>query len=191
MKGAAGRQFMAANLLAITLAAIPLAASANLALFSISGQFESGDTFNGTMTVDTEGDAGNGAITMFDVDVDNASITDGFYNVTNVEPSGSGAQSILEIGATNGVGQPYQLMLAVSFTLSPGQASSLGGFTSVVGMGSAATIFAGSVFNPNPGGGFIEINATGSVAAVAEPGVLALLGLGLAGIGFARPRRLN
>ena len=81
------------------------------------------------MTVDTEGDAGNGAITMFDVDVDNPSIADGFYNVTNVEPSGSGAQSILEIGATNGVGQPYQLMLAVSFTLSPGEPSSLGGFT--------------------------------------------------------------
>jgi hypothetical protein len=30
------------------------------------------------MTVDTEGDAGNGAITMFDVGVDNPRIADGF-----------------------------------------------------------------------------------------------------------------
>jgi len=37
-----------------------------------------------SVSLDTEGDAGNGAITMFDVDVDNPSIADGFYNVTNV-----------------------------------------------------------------------------------------------------------
>ena len=130
-------------------------------IFGVSGQFASpaGDTFGGTMTIDTQ----DGVINAIDIDA----LGLDFYHVGLNGPDGPG----FVVNATNGVGGDYTLTLAFTTT----NIGSLGGF-----MG--GTITGGGITSPS--GFTVATGATGSV--IPEPATLALLGLGLAGIGFAR-----
>jgi len=134
--------------------------------FGVIGQFATPTTrtMDGTFTVDET----TGAVTKLDIDVTGFV---GFYDNISVTPASDGVMLI----AQNGVGGVNQIQLHI-LTPNPGTFMGFAGGPIVGG-----TII---VFST---GQVLASGASGSV--VPEPATIALLGIGLVGIGFAQRRK--
>jgi len=147
--------------------------------FSVSGNFSvpASTPLTGSMTINVE----TGEVTDLDFDV--SGIDQGFYDVITIENNADD----IELVVTNGgsiTPATYQLTILVSplGPLSPPAGAPFMGFTG----GTITTGFVNQLTPTFVPGVFAGL--TGAVTAVPEPATLTLLGLGLAGIGFARRR---